>query len=137
MRTFIVLLFLSGCGNYPGPLEAPTYEQKPRQAEAVALVWGVYPMVQASPPPIEWREDRCGDKTKAGVRYRGECYSGLYFPGGRAMIAWRGSYTVSAFAHELLHANQWGRGWEDPNHLSTEWGLVQEANELLVMMGIE
>ena len=92
-------------------------------------------MTEFTAPPVEWREDECGGPAN-GVRYRDRCYAGLYLPGDRALVAWRGSYRDSAYAHELMHALQWFRGIEDPDHLRDEWKLVGQANESLAADGL-
>ena len=126
MRWLPLALVALGCGA-----------DRPGQIDAHRLVWSeVYaadPM--GSAPPIEWREDECGGAL-AGVRYDGQCYAGLYLPNDRALVAWRGTFHESAFAHELMHALQYLHGVEDPAHLRPEWSAVAKANEKLLAAGL-
>ena len=116
---------LGACG---GPIEQPA------QAEVTAIVRRTLEAARdEAPPPVEWRRDDCGKLP--GVREGGVCYAGLYLRGDRALVAWRDSYHASAFAHELLHALQWQRGIDDPEHRRDEWKLVNQANAALVVAG--
>jgi len=114
------LLALAGCG----------FPTQPEQSRAEEVVWRGTFAAPDAPPPIEWRQDECGGPL-AGARYEGQCYAGLYLRGDRALVAWRGSFHQSAYAHELMHALQWSRGIEDPQHLRPEWTLVDAANRAL------
>lgn len=121
MRLALILMLMAGCGYY----------EQPRQAEAVTLVWSLYPK-SGDPPPIEWRDDGCGELP--AISAYGACLAGVYYPGDHAVVAWRGSYAASAFAHELMHANQWQRGTDDFAHSSPDWRLVPLANEKLASL---
>lgn len=99
------------------------------------MVWSALYAANGSPPPVEWREDDCGEPRK-GARYAGVCYAGLYLRDDHALVAWRGSIHESSYAHELMHAFQWQRGIEDPDHLRPEWTLVNTANEQLAASGL-
>lgn len=126
MRYLVLAILVAGCSQ----------EEKPWQKMAARVVWNTYPGVPFDPPEIEWREDKCGDGTRAGVQLDDGCYAGYTMSGYYVIIAWRGGYTASAFAHELLHANQFFRGLYDPNHFGREWSLVETANENLISRGI-
>jgi hypothetical protein len=39
-------------------------------------------------------------------------------------------------AREMMHAFQWQRGVEDPDHLRPEWSLVAAANDALAQAGL-
>jgi hypothetical protein len=128
MKRLAFLLLLGGC-SAPPPLP-----QRPHQDRALQLVWDHTLGATDAPPQIEWREDVCTKSTKkdAAVVHDGECYAGLFLRGDRALIAWRGSYTKSAFAHELIHAWQWSKGVDDPKHkVKKDWELETAANEAL------
>ncbi len=132
MNRLSLLLFLAGCG---GATQLP---QHPFQDTAVSLVWDETLGAQTPPPPIEWHEDTCPtSKSKdAAVVVDGKCYAGLFLRDDKALIAWRGSYSSSAFAHELVHAWQWSRGIDDPDHeLKADWKLADEANKKLRKQG--
>ena len=119
-------LLVAGCG--------PALEEVPGQAEATQLVWSTFG-ASGQPPPVEWHQEQCPsrpDDLRTAVVHQGACYSGLYLRDDRAMVAWRGSLHASAFAHELMHAWQWARNIDDPDHLrSDEWELVARAERAL------
>ena len=107
---------------------------QPGQERAEVIVWEAVYGAASAPPPIEWREDDCGGPL-AGARYEGRCYAGLYLRNDRALVAWRGSFHASSYAHELLHAYQWSRRVEDWDHQRPEWSLVEDANAKLAAAG--
>ena len=117
----------AGCGGVPMPEGV--------EARALAIVWDTVYAAPESPPIVEWREDDCGG-VDPGVRYGSRCYAGLYLRNDRALVAFRGPIHQSAYAHELMHALQWYRGIEDPDHVRAEWSLVARANEALASDGM-
>jgi hypothetical protein len=121
------LVLLAGCG--------PSYPEQAGQERALPIVWTAAFQADAQPPAIEWREDDCGGPLP-GVREDGACYAGLYLRGDHALVAWRGSFHASAYAHEMMHALQWGHGVEDPQHTRPEWSLVDRANAALRAAGL-
>lgn len=125
------------CAVLAGCVAQPALPEQPGQPEATALVWQQVFGATLAPPPVEWREDTCPGREQgpAAVVYGGACYAGLYLPDGTALVAWRGTFSASAFAHELMHAWQYVRGIEDADHDREEWELVKEANGLLADAG--
>lgn len=105
------------------------------EARARGIVWDAVYAAPEAPPTVEWREDDCGG-ADPGVRYGARCYAGLYLRDDRALVAFRGPIHRSAYAHELMHALQWFRGIEDPDHLRPEWTLVDRANVALASDGL-
>jgi len=121
----VLLLFLPACSE---PIV-----KRPYQDSAVKLVLDYYGADDTM--MIEWREDVCPGYDATAVVYDGKCYSGLTF-GEYSLIALRGSYSSSAFAHELLHAAMSQKGIYDPEHKRDEWGvLVPVANDMLKVKG--
>lgn len=131
MKPLLLLLLLSSC--------SPNYSQYPHQQQAETIVWALYPQVNSSPPSVEWFTKDCpyAQVDLSAVVYEGMCYSGLTLDAEYSMVAWRGSFSSSAFSHELLHANQYDRNIYDPNHLLPEWNvLVPIANSALLSAGL-
>ena len=126
--SWLAALVAAGCGGR-SPM-APEAE-----ARALEIVWTQAFAATETPPIVEWREDDCGGDV-AGVRYQARCYSGLYLRDDRALVAWRESFFSSAYAHELMHALQWYRGVEDPEHERPEWQAVDAANATLAARGL-
>src|SRR5262249_14132020 len=102
----------------------------PEQDRALYIVWRGELGQTAEPPAIEWHTDDCGwrwpDHT---VVYCVNDGTGEY--GGRF---YKPTFTIAVgeptpghsfssqdFAHELMHAAQWLRGVDDPNHTLPEW----------------
>jgi hypothetical protein len=129
----LALALLAGCSAAPPADETPM----PGQAQALAIVWqGAFQADQA-PPPIAWSELRVDAGAATAVEYDGRIYSGVYTADGVAMVAWRGSFHASAFAHELMHAWQADQGIVDPLHQRREdWQRVDAANDALVQAGL-
>lgn len=138
--TAALLLFLAGCFSA---------EQvgRPRQAEAIELVWQAVYAETVAPPLIEWREDFCNPAhpEKAGVATDGLCLSGRTFSVDYCLIAWRGSFADSSFTHELMHARQLQDDIWDDTHSLPEWGqmfahprgLLDEAQDVLTQHGLD
>lgn len=125
-QLLITFLLLIGCN---GP------EPQPRQDEALQLVWVNTYGQHDAPPTIYWWKTNCpySTKDKTAVVYNNSCYSGLTFSGDYIEVAWRGSFYRSAFAHELMHALQLRRGYEDPDHeIKADWELEGVANVSLM-----
>jgi hypothetical protein len=95
----------------------------PGQDVAMRTVWQETYGAPWDAPYVEWRTDDCGDGTKAGALVDGVCYSGLTVDWSHCIIAWRGSFSVSSFDHELLHAFQARQYVSDSGHVRAEWGL--------------
>ena len=112
-----------------------------RPAAPLEIVWNQTYQATCSPPPIKWDAGaECTDATGTfpdAFEYKGSCYWGLFWPTTyTAEVVWRGSYSQSAFAHELLHAWQWCRGVIDYEHAGPEWKtLLPAANENLEVLG--
>ncbi len=114
MRAIVVAILLSAC--------APVTHAG--QDEATAIVWaGAYERTDA-PPVILWEDAPCGPDGSAGVEYEGKCYWDVASDdGSTCRIAWRGSFSGSAFAHSFLHAKQVrADDLHDAEHLNREWG---------------
>lgn len=115
-------------------LSACSPSEYPRQSEALSIVWNLY-APSCAPPAIEWARD-CEREGKPGVTYRGTCFAGLAWP-GYVRLAWWGSFSSSAYAHELLHATHYCAGVEDPQHQRTEWQTIEpRARERLRERGL-
>ena len=115
----------------------------PGQAEALAVVWVQAFQCVDAPPPITWWTTSCpaaAGGVKPGkptaVYLDGKCYDGLSYGWG-SDVAWRGSFSKSAFAHELMHDAQGREGIIDPNHQrSDDWAKVDVANAMLADQGL-
>lgn len=150
----IVTLFVLGsCAWLLHPYKEP--HAKPRETEARSIVKGVYKgtlgdKVDSAKVRVYWSDALCPypaeDGTyKTAVVFDRKCYAGLTFIGGHCKVAWRGSFSSSAYAHELLHAylNATGHGGEqidlpdgDPKLCGWCRELEREANRRLVAAGL-
>lgn len=103
----VLALVLTACGG----LEIPPYEPMPRELEAEVIVWeDVFDEHDIPAPHVVWWTERCPDypdDPQTAVVFHGKCYSGVthYIGDGeyQAEVAWRGSFSSSAYAHELRH----------------------------------
>jgi hypothetical protein len=131
---------------------AETYPEKPRQAEARAIVWGLYGMTAAA-PPVEWME---GDNVGCGGNGHGfeievgavvGCVGGWTYEDRWLIRAeWLGQFSSNAtYAHEHAHAmlrltTGTGDGGEDHRlDVGPIWGpggSVAQANAALVAAGL-
>ncbi len=131
MKTILLAILLwTGCAA-PAPM--------PRQAEALAIVWTDTYSMQVDPPEISWWTTNCPNNptTLTAVYFNDMCYAGLTFSYYHTDVAWRGSFSSSAFAHELMHVAQAHRGLSDPNHAVVgDWSLVDVANTFLKGAGL-
>lgn len=150
----MVLLFVVGsCAWLLHPYREP--RPKPREDEALTIVKGVFrlglgPAADKVKTRVYWSDTLCpypaADGTrKTAVVYDRRCYAGLTFLGGTCRVAWRGSFSSSAYAHELLHAhlNATGHGSEqidladgDPKLCGWCRELEREANRRLSAAGL-
>jgi hypothetical protein len=99
---------------------------KPRQAEAVALVWHLYGRTDP-PPAVRWMQGVDLDCVSAaghlGMLYGGLCMAGMSVP-GTVLVVWHPgeSFSATALAHELLHERlQRDTGDSDPGHAGPGW----------------
>jgi len=149
----ILVLFVSACSWLLYPYKKPV--PQPREAEARQIVLDVFrlglgPTVDHATVRLYWHKTICpyaaADGTKkTAVIHNGKCFNGLTFFGGVCRVAWRGSFSSSAYAHELLHAylNATGHGGEqidladdDPKLCVWCRELEREANRRLTAAGL-
>lgn len=125
MRAFVLAVLLVGCAPAQH-LDEPT-----------AIVWEETFRAKCTAPTMEILYDATCYERVNSFEYTNNCYSGLYLPATHhVIIAWRGSYSSSAFAHELLHGWQACRGIFDYNHENDEWKFfVPYANSNLIARG--
>lgn len=141
MRTTVLLVLLVvGCGD---DWQAGDPTPKPRQDEAVDIVWRQVYGLAGSPPAIRWTDDYVEGRYCGGKTYADE---------GGIIVQWAGSFSESVFAHELCHARQRVvTGDVDHDHRSAcfrdaagtfdTWGgvpgtLSWVANDALVAQGL-
>lgn len=152
MRILVVLLIgmslLTGCRT-ASTLSTTTVsvvsQQHPRFDDALKIVWYGYYKEKGPPPTMIWKNEVCTDPAKAEkakgiplIMYQGKCYYGLTFTDEWIIwIAWEGSFSTSAFAHELMHAHMHHLGLEDPDHKMLEyWNQIDGINKLLRDAGL-
>lgn len=108
MKLAALLVLLASCGDNT----APNYTMKPRQAEAMDLVWfGVYTK-NIDPPLVNWVE---GGRLNCpgGMSFMstdGTCAFGEFTDWNYTIhVAWLPGQKFSdvSFAHELCHAKAW------------------------------
>lgn len=137
MRLLLVLL-LAGCAGAQRPAA------KPRQAEAVALVWHLYG--RSDPPPaVRWMEGTELDCTSPaghlGMRYGDGCMAGISVQ-GTVLVVWHTgeSFSATALAHELLHQRlERETGDADDAHAGRAWragGELERAVAALAAVGL-
>jgi len=117
--------------------------EMPGQTEAVELVWKQAYGCTDQAPQLTWWMTSCpaaaggvhpGKPT--AVYLDGKCYDGLSYVWG-SDVAWRGSFSKSAFAHELMHDAQGREGITDPDHQrAADWAKVTVANSMLDAAGL-
>lgn len=134
----VLALALVACASIERDQRDPDREI---EAQAIDIVWrDAFGMISA-PPAIDWWHERCPEHPsdlRAAVVLDGTCYSGLFWPSRFSIdIAWRGSFSSSAFAHEMMHAKMWLDGEPpDVDHESLSWSLAEAANEALDLEGL-
>ncbi|MDQ3023230.1 MAG: hypothetical protein M3R04_02415 [bacterium] len=118
-----------------------------RQFDAVSIVWAVYGRSDAH-PTVNWVTGDGLDCINPASGAPGfvartvsgrECLNGITFTGGAVYVAWSDgiTYSSSALAHELKHADQLRRGINDPFHLEAgAWEQVDQANTVLFENGL-
>lgn len=129
------LLFLQACA----PPQDPPVERGDDEVEARQIVWREHFKEGSTPPPVHWWYGRCPSKPDdlrtAVVTLSGICYSGLFYP-YQCDVAWRGSFSKSAYSHELMHAWQHTRGIFDPGHSLDEWSQIPIIDVDLASRGL-
>lgn len=102
------------------PYQEPT--PKPNEDKALQIVKDTYEpflgdAVQDWAPRVYWSDTVCPYATDDGifltaVIHNKKCFAGLTHIGGMCQVAWRGNFSKSAYAHELMHAylNHTGHG---------------------------
>lgn len=138
-----LLLLSSACATTKLPVsQSQTCETgKPDECKVLDYVWKQSLNQTKNPPPVIWSSENCqivgSDQTRTAVNYQGQCYSGLFLAPNeyKALVAWRGSFSSSAYTHELIHALQYLMGVYDPNHTQPIWQVEGTINTNLKAMG--
>lgn len=140
MRSLLLALVLASCAGTQRPAPAA----KPRQAEAVALVWHLYG--RSDPPPaVRWMEGAALDCTSPaghlGMSYGTLCLAGMSVR-GTVLVVWHlgESFSGTALCHELLHESLLrGTGDADDGHAGPAWqadGALERAVAALAAVGL-
>lgn len=137
--TLLLVLTLSSCGT--AGIRYGGFEHFSDQdfSKAIDLVWCKYlGKCGITPPTFEWKKGNCaGYSNDSLIEYEGECYYGLFFKEQWLIwIIWRGSFSKSAFSHELFHGYLSLKGIYDPDHLDPLWDELDIANKLLRENGL-
>lgn len=141
--------FFTGCAVTKSRLRPSTSsDPKPRQDEAIELVWHKVFKMNGPPPIIIWVERHDLDCNNGNSfynplsRYEDRCVNGLFFPFA-IMVAWpnKAKFSDTAFVHELVHAKMWVTDKKvDMEHLDTVWfskdGDLQVGLEALQIAGL-
>ena len=140
LKSSILAAALSACTALIGCRpNTPDVELGLDELVARTTVWNEYFKSREAPPTVKWWYMRCptrpDDPRTAVVTVEGLCYSGLFW-GYNCDVAWRGSFSKSAYAHELMHAWQDTRGIFDPAHKLPEWTEITNINVTLSEMGL-
>lgn len=133
MRALLLLGLAAGCGadaSVALEMDEPT-----------RIVWrDVYGSV-FDPPAVEWKTTECPSadwRRGYAVIVDGECAFGWFFrdaSDGQALVAVEQRIHESAFAHELLHAFDWRRDFNENGHQYFDYDLVDLANAQLEAAG--
>jgi hypothetical protein len=140
MRRWVLGALLLGCATV-GVRGQPS--PKPRQDEAVQLVW-VYAYGRVDQPPevlwVEGGELTCTDPNsdRPGFRTSAGCREGYTLSPYRVSVAWREGdrFSSTTLAHELRHAADARAGIIDPSHVGPQWRAVDAANAMLEAAGL-
>lgn len=142
------LLLSVGCrtASNISTVSIPVGAQQPaRIDDALKIVWYGYYKEKGYPPPMIWKNEVCTDPATADrskgiplINYNGKCFYGLTFTDTWIIwIAWEGSFSKSAFAHELMHAHMFRLGLMDNDHKMSEyWNQIDGINKLLRDAGL-
>ena len=120
-------LAAAACGEAPGP-------PRPGQAAAFEVVArhfaGAFPGRTLAQPEVAWWTTDCPGTSLSAVILDHTCYSGLFYRTDGVDVAWRGSFGLSAYAHELMHYFLLqAEGTSDPEHLRVPmWELVNQTD---------
>ena len=138
----LVLLF-AGC-NAPVMPGSPGFIDQ--QDVALQIIWQEAYGRTDPPPQIRWvseEEQNCTDPTsgRRGIKTVVGCVEGLTLSPNAVSVSWHDgdSFSVTALAHELVHAAQARRLVFDYNHHTAEFqpgGAVDQANARLSDAGL-
>lgn len=141
MRNWLfVVALLSACG-----IQDPEVQRGSAEERARVIVWHEVLASNWHAPKITWTYETCPntptDPRTAVITYALDgsvtCYSGLFWgPFWEGAVAWRGSFSESAYVHELLHAVLWQDGTEDREHKKEIWARENEINDRLREEGL-
>lgn len=142
MRLALSALFLAAsCAPlFPGVPVALEGEE-----QAVWSIWHDSYRREDKPPLVRWvlpERQTCAINGKGGFKTPlGACREGLTLSPLEVSVAWHGeeSFSWTALAHELCHADQARQGVIDPLHLTAAFGAggaVEQANAHLVEQGL-
>jgi hypothetical protein len=136
IRPLLTALAVAGCAAPADPVVSRGTEE----IQARDIVWHELFQAEGDAPTVVWWYDTCPDhpgNPRSAVYLQGTCYSGLFREAlWQADVAWRGSYSKSAYAHELMHAWQAERGIHDPDHKTAEWRELGRINAELKKLGL-
>lgn len=139
MKFWLLPIVCIGCW---GPPPDPDCERGADELRARNFVWHDTFHVDYWPPPtVLWGYNKCASDPTGPNEItlpNGDCVAGVFwiYPYD-ASVAWLGSYSRSAYAHELMHAWQWVRaGIDDTNHELFEWNEIPQINAKLAEMGL-
>ncbi len=151
LEALAVLMCLCGCGaETASPDVVPVVAERPEEARAFAIVreafdrgMGMQGLLDSA-PPVRWSFQVCPKRAADGtlktavVDEAGRCYSGLAYPGCDLRVAWRGSFSTSAYAHEIMHCLLDRAGRSDPEHVNepAAWVLVEDTDRALAQSGL-
>lgn len=140
IRSLVLAGFLAGCATLGVKGQDVV---KPRQAEALSIIWEVYGRNDA-PPEILWVEGAeltCTDPNsgKPGFKTSEGCREGYTASPELTSVAYRPGdrFSWTTLAHECKHIDLARRGILDPGHTRTaEWAKVDAANDRLGAVGL-
>lgn len=142
-RLLVASLFLlAACGADLEPGQRPGEDAARAVVEATFVAGMPAAVLDRARPRIRWHETACPYPAQDGavrtaVIEGDTCYAGLS-RGCALDVAWRGTFSRSAFAHELMHCYLSEMGRSDPAHdrHPEAWALVGQADAALADSGL-
>lgn len=131
----VMLLTFVRCGDIEHP-------KMPVQSEAFAVVRQHFGMLFAgramTEPDVHWWTTNCPGTETTAVVLGQTCYAGIYYRQQGVDVAWRGTFSESAYTHELMHyfLHEFNSGSDPLHQQAIPWQVVREADASLQGRGL-
>jgi hypothetical protein len=133
-RWWGLLVVVVGCGQ---PCRVDSQARKPRQDEAVKVVWNDVFLRSDAPPEVRWVQGTCltckdPSSGRPGFETSQGCREGWTILPTVVQVAWRDDdqYSTTTLAHEFLHALHFRiPTMPDPGHQSAGFRPLSECGD--------